>query len=49
VAEKKIRCECGKLLAVERDGRIYIRCRGCHKQIEIVVIRSGEQDTSTNK
>lgn len=33
--EREIRCTCGKLLAVERDGKLYLKCRGCRNEQEI--------------
>lgn len=33
--EKEIRCKCGKLLAKIRDGKIYIKCRGCCKEVAL--------------
>ena len=30
-----IRCECGKLIAIRRNGKLYIRCRGCKREVEI--------------
>ena len=30
-----IRCDCGKLVAKERDGRIYVFCRACKREIEV--------------
>jgi len=31
----KIKCDCGKFIAVERDGKIYIKCKGCKREVEI--------------
>lgn len=30
-----IKCECGKMVALEKDGRIYVMCKNCKKQIDI--------------
>ena len=32
---KAIKCACGKIIAVERGGKIYIKCRGCKHEFEI--------------
>ena len=32
-----IRCECGKLIAFYRQGKVYIKCKGCKREIEIRV------------
>lgn len=36
-----VHCGCGKLLAYERDGKIFVWCRGCRKEVELK-IQSGE-------
>lgn len=33
-----VRCDCGKLIAYERDGRIYVMCKHCKKQVEVTRI-----------
>lgn len=30
-----IKCDCGKLIAVERNGRIYVYCRHCKREVEV--------------
>lgn len=37
--EKEIKCTCGKLLAIERDGKIFLKCRGCKHEIEVTPTR----------
>ena len=33
---KDIKCECGKLLAkLHDDGKIYVWCKGCKKEVEL--------------
>ena len=39
MGERKIKCDCGKLIAVERDGKIFVWCKQCKKEIELRVIR----------
>jgi hypothetical protein len=36
--ETPVKCSCGKLIAVERDGKIYIKCKGCKHEVEIPLI-----------
>lgn len=36
--DKKVNCSCGKLIAVERDGKIYIKCRGCKHEVLVPLI-----------
>lgn len=31
----EMRCDCGKLIAVERNGRIFVKCRCCGRQVEV--------------
>lgn len=31
-----VRCECGKIVAMRRNGKIYIMCKSCKRQIPIV-------------
>ncbi len=40
--ERDIRCVCGKLLAVERDGKLYLKCRGCRHEHEITIENTKE-------
>lgn len=35
--EKPIKCSCGKLVAKERDGKIYVWCKGCRKEVELKI------------
>lgn len=32
---KDIRCACGKLVAIEKNGVIYVYCKGCKRQVPI--------------
>lgn len=32
---RPLSCECGKLLAYERDGKIFVWCRGCRREVEL--------------
>ena len=33
-----IKCECGKLLAkLHDDGKIYVWCKLCHKEVELKI------------
>lgn len=44
--DKKIHCNCGKLLAkISEDGIIKVWCKKCHKEIEVEVQRyEGKED-----
>ena len=35
--DKPIKCTCGKLLARVRDGKIYLMCRGCKREVPIEI------------
>ena len=37
-SERIIKCSCGKLLASEKDGHIFIKCRGCKQIVDITDI-----------
>lgn len=30
-----VKCDCGKLIAYERSGKIYVLCKRCHREIEV--------------
>ena len=32
-----IKCECGKLLAYVRDGKVYVWCKSCRKEVELKI------------
>ena len=34
-----IMCDCGKLLAREINGKIYVWCKQCKREIEIVIVK----------
>lgn len=38
--EKPIRCTCGKLIGIMRDGKIYIKCKGCKREVELEILPS---------
>lgn len=37
MAEKAIRCACGKLIAKERDGKIFLWCKECRQEVELKI------------
>ena len=41
--EKPIIAECGKLIAKVRDGRLYVYCKRCKREHEIII------DTATKE
>lgn len=42
---KKIRCDCGKWVAVQKDGDLYVWCKKCKKEVKLpkVVMDSPEK------
>lgn len=36
---KPICCDCGKLIAKERDGKIWLFCKKCKKEVELKIVR----------
>jgi hypothetical protein len=35
-----VRCDCGKIVAYERNGKIYVYCKSCKRQIAVVRAKS---------
>jgi ribosomal protein L36 len=33
--EKPVKCSCGKLIAIERNGRLYVFCKKCRREVEL--------------
>ncbi len=40
--KQNINCTCGKLIAIKRNGRIYVYCKGCKRQVAISEPRATE-------
>lgn len=40
--DKPIKCDCGKLLARERNGKIFVWCKQCKKEVELLVFRESK-------
>ena len=32
---KKIRCDCGKWVAIEKDGELFVWCKNCKKEVKL--------------
>ena len=47
--DRPIKCDCGKLLAKERDGKIYIWCKQCKKEVELKIIKSKNNPDNITK
>lgn len=48
--EREIRCDCGKLLAIERDGKVYIQCHRCKNEILIgLALPQGKQPSAPER
>lgn len=45
----RIICDCGKLIAREKNGRLYVWCKNCKREIEIEVIREKIEYQITTK
>lgn len=41
---REIRCSCGKLIAIERQGKVFIKCKGCKQEVEIPLPRAKSQE-----
>ena len=35
--DKSIKCDCGKLIAKIRDGKLYVWCKNCKREVEIKI------------
>ncbi|MCR4746561.1 MAG: hypothetical protein K5894_15200 [Lachnospiraceae bacterium] len=35
-----ITCDCGNIVAFERNGKVFIKCHRCHREIEITKTES---------
>ena len=46
MTETPIKCSCGKLIAKERDGRIFVWCKSCHKEVEIKMEKESHYEPS---
>lgn len=33
--EKALRCACGKLIAYERNGAVYVMCKRCRREVKV--------------
>ena len=33
---KPVKCDCGKVVAYEVDGKIYVYCKSCKRQVEVI-------------
>lgn len=33
--EKDIKCQCGKLIGKWRNGKLYLYCKQCKKEVEV--------------
>lgn len=42
--DKKIHCDCGKLLAkIHEDGTIWVWCKSCKKEVPLAIERENPQ------
>lgn len=35
--EKTICCDCGKMTAKLKDGKVYVWCKNCKKEVELKI------------
>lgn len=47
--ERPIKCSCGKLIAKERDGKIYLWCKNCHKEVELKIEKESQNEPKNVK
>ena len=46
--EKPIKCSCGKLIAKERDGKIYLWCKNCRREVELKIEKESHYEPENN-
>ena len=49
MTETPIKCSCGKLIARERDGKIFVWCKSCHKEVEIKIEKASQYEPELEK
>lgn len=37
MSECNVKCDCGKLIAKKKNGKIYLWCKHCKKEIELKI------------
>lgn len=37
IMDKSIKCDCGKLIAKVRNGKLYVWCKNCKREVEIKI------------
>ena len=42
--ETPVKCNCGKLVAKWRDGKLYVWCKSCRREYEIPIPKSNTKD-----
>ena len=47
MAEKDLKCHCGKLLGKVKNGKLYLYCKQCKKEVQIDVIFEPVQKENT--
>lgn len=40
----EIKCTCGKLIAKERDGKIYLWCKSCRREVELKLAKESHYE-----
>lgn len=45
---KAVNCSCGKLLAVERNGRIYVYCKRCKREFPVARLEPRAEEPRAN-
>ena len=42
--ETPVKCNCGKLVAKWRDGKLYVWCKSCRRECEIPIQKPNTKD-----
>ena len=35
--DKPIKCDCGKLIAKYKDGKLFVWCKSCKREVEVKI------------
>ena len=43
-----VNCDCGKLIAFERNGKIFVQCKRCKREIEVARLEPRTQEVKSH-
>lgn len=39
-SDDPIKCECGRVVAFMKDGKIYVKCKTCKRIVQIIEVKN---------